>query len=232
MTGLKAFAVLENDENTGAIYFAKRDIEARKAGANEFGDGDISNVSCRRAPWADEYAEAGVVPAKACIAHGWHFECCGCGSTIDEDYLDEEDLLLDGVIGQQHGRVFCSEICECRFNLDKAISRDKERRMIDILKDVVRKRFPGVEFADGKDNWKPHAYATSRGGVWQVEQAVVSFNFPGMKIGPASLRFDLDHRKIGPVKPHYNCCFGDKEAFEAYADATSAKNRMPEAAEA
>jgi hypothetical protein len=46
---LKAFAVTEHDENTGAVIFAKHDIVARRIGADEYADGELSYVSCRRA---------------------------------------------------------------------------------------------------------------------------------------------------------------------------------------
>lgn len=36
---MKAFAVLENDECTGAIIFAKHAIVARRLGANEYAGG-------------------------------------------------------------------------------------------------------------------------------------------------------------------------------------------------
>lgn len=221
---LKAYSVLENNENTGAIYFAEHAIVARRLGANDYADGDLSYVTCRRAPWADEWANKDEdVPARIMIANGWHFECCGCGARVDEDYLYDEDLPLNGVIGTQRSRVFCSEICECEFKLHEAIRRDRERRMIDVMKSLVLKRFPTVKFSEAKDNWKPHAHAEKRNESWQVTQAVVSFAFPGMKIAPASYRFNLDHHKIGPVKPHFTCCFGDKEAFEAWADSDASR---------
>lgn len=218
---LKAYAVLEDSENTGAIYFSKHRIEALKAGANEYGGGELYGMRCSRAPWADEWATKDEdVPAKLMIAHGWHFECAGCGHRIDEDWLAEEDLPLDGVIGTQRSMVFCTEICEAQEHLRKVTARWHEKRMIGILKEMVLKRFPGVEF-ETKDNWKEHAYATQDHGTWYVKQAVVSFKFPGQKYGPATFRFDLDYHRIGPVKPHFSCCHGDIEAFNAFADSTS-----------
>lgn len=50
-------------------------------------------------------------------------------------------------------------------------------------------------------------------------QAVVSFKFPGMKIAPATCRMERGHnhdRFIGPIRPEFSCCYGDKEAFEAW----------------
>ena len=55
MAKMKAYAVTEEDENTGGIIYAEHNIVARRLGANEYADGEIAYVSCRRAPWADEY---------------------------------------------------------------------------------------------------------------------------------------------------------------------------------
>lgn len=215
---LKAYAVLEDCENTGGIVFAKHAVVARRKGAHQFGDGEFAGLSCRRAPWADAFADK-PIPAKVMIANGWHFECCGCGATIDEDFLHDEDLPLGGVVGSQHSRIYCSQICEARDNLERAIKADHERRAIEALKAFVHRRFPGVRFAE-KDNWRPHAYAEQRDGTWQVAQAIVAFEFPGMKIGAATCRiqrsFPAD-KFVGPIWPQYECCFGDREIFEAWA---------------
>ncbi|HYM33363.1 MAG TPA: hypothetical protein VEU47_18840 [Candidatus Cybelea sp.] len=224
---MKAFAVLSDYTNEGSIVFAKTGIEARKWGANELNDGELRGISCRRAPWADDLD--GQVPARLMIAHGWHFECCGCGETIDEDWLYDNDLPIEGVLGTQHSRIYCSDICQARDNLDRAIKRDHERRAIEMLQAYVLKRFPSVSFAQ-KDNWKPHAYAVQRGGTWQVEQVAVSFEFPGMKIGPATCRLDRggeNARLIGPVKPYFMCCGGDREAFEAWASSPESRRPAP-----
>lgn len=214
---LKAFAVTEECENTGGIVFARHAVTARRLGASEYNGGEFEGVSCRRAPWADEWADKQEdVPVQLMIAHGWHFECCGCGHRIDEDYLHENDLLIADVIGTQRSSVFCNEICKAEEALRDAIKRDREKRMLAIMRERVLKRFPGVEFAT-EGNWAQHAYAEKRNGSWQVSQAVVSFKFPGMVHGPATYRFDLDYHKVGPVRPHVSCCNGDRDAFEAWA---------------
>jgi hypothetical protein len=228
MTAVRAFAVTENDENTGGIYFAKHDIVAKKAAASEFSDGDISQVSCKRAPWADEYAGR-AVPAWVMIDAGWHFECYGCRSRIDTDWLDERRLPVDGVLGTQWSSVYCCTRCK-RKDLSRTRRRKaEEQRAIEVFKAIVRKRFPEVEFCDNPeiDHWRHHAYVTRDwrgGGGWHWQQVVIAFTFPGMKIAPATYRRDEKSTWpgpfIGPVQPHYTCCSGDREAFEAYAAAT------------
>lgn len=231
MSALRAFAVTENDENTGAIYFAKHAIVAKRHGANEFADGELSYVSCRRASWADAYLGR-PLPAWVMIAHGWNFECHGCGMRIDEDELRERNLPVGGVLGTQNSMVFCCARCR-----RKDFSRDRRRkeeaqRAIECFKAIVRKRFPEVDFTDDDENshWRPHAYITYTPGQpgWLWQQVHVSFTFPGMKIAPATFRtsdrkwsgYGRDNQFIGPLNPYYTCCNGDREAFEAYAAAT------------
>lgn len=224
MGALRAYAVLEDCENTGGIVFAERPIVARREGASRYNDGDFGGVSCRRAPWADKFVGK-PVPVSVMIANGWHFECHGCGATIDEAWLHDEDLPLDGVIGTQESAVYCSEICECRERLHVAIKRDHELRAIMALKAFVLKRFPGVKIRDD-DSHKPHAYATNENGVWHVREVVVSFDFPGMKVSAAQCRINRGWRSeriIGPIRPEFSCCAGDKEAFEAWADSQESR---------
>ena len=225
----------EECENNGAIVFANRDIEARKWGADEFNEGQLGGLTCVRAPWADHLA-GDPVPAKLMIGNGWNFECCGCGERIDEDWLGDNDLPLEGVIGFQHGRVFCSEICQARQNLEDAIKRDHERRAIEALKaHVPETRFPGVTICNARGAMEAtHAYAAERAGSWQIQEVVVCFEFPGMKIGAASCRIDRRNENetiIGPIRPRFICCNGDREVFEAWALSPESRSK-PEAAAA
>jgi len=230
---LKAYSVCENDERTGAIYFAKHAITARRWGANEHADGEISYVTCHRAPWADHCADTGIVPAWLMIHNGWHFECAGCGHRIDSDFLDERDIHYDDVQGHQNSMVFCTPLCEARHNLHRAEAKHRERRWIRRFEKIILRRFPDAEIERATDFNRPHAYAQRRAdGVWHVDQVIVSFRWPGMQIGHASLRVDTRTewpRRHGerPVtrrgKPHWICCNGDREAFEAYAAAWAEK---------
>lgn len=58
-----------------------------------------------------------------------------------------------------------------------------------------------------------------------VDQASVAFNFPGQKIGPATLEYRHSSRPsggdmIGPAICEFSCCAGDREAFEAWVEST------------
>lgn len=218
---MKAFAVIEHAENTGAIIFAKHAIVARRQGAEEYADGELSSVSCHRAPWADAYVGR-PVPARVMIAHGWNFECTGCGHTIDDGWLYDNRLPLDGVVGTQHSIVFCGSRCARRYYRLKHRREDQEQRAIETFKAIVRKRFPDADFC-GEHPRGHHAYVLPSQSGWQWRQIVVGFRFPGMKYGLAHLRFDISQSpQIGPPKPEYTVPNGDWEAFKAYAQATNA----------
>lgn len=222
---LKAYSVLEKEEFTGDIYFAAKAIYAAKWGANEYADGELGGVQCRRAPWADPYFETGV-PAKVAVDHGWRFECYGCGITVDSDLECEHGLPLSGICGKVSSAVYCSARCKWRKMREDARRKEAEQAAIDDFKKIVLARFPDADFADDEDKFRSHhAYVmrSPRSGFWHRQQVTVSFRFPGMKIGPANFRMG-DHHKIGPPTAGYTCCNGDREAFQAYAAATKAKD--------
>lgn len=240
-----AFAVTENSECTGAIIFSKHAVTARRLGANEYADGEFSGVTCKRAPWADHCAESGIVPAWLCIAHGWNFECSGCGVRIDADLLDrwredarEGDSLgvmlaaarrrrrwkPEHVIGTQHSVVFCDQRCQDEHRAHEAERKRVQDRWIERFKKIIAQRFPDAEFIDEPERYRSHhhAYATKKDGRWHIDQVAVAFTFPGMKYGPARLEYsyrgaNYSLRSHRPDKPHFTCCGGDKTAFEAWA---------------
>ncbi|MGZ2472444.1 hypothetical protein [Sinorhizobium medicae] len=221
MMAFKAYAVLEKDEYTGDIYFAPRAIVAAKAGANEYGDGELSYIQCRRAPWADAFAGKGV-PAKDAVDHGWHFECHGCGIQIESDLEEEHRLPVDGIVGTMHGAVYCCARCKWKHMKREARRKQEEAAAIEDFKAIVRARFPDTDFADDESEFRGHhVYVTraDRPDFWHRGQVIVAFRFPGMKIGPAHFRLESYHR-IGPAIAGYTCCNGDREAFEAYAKST------------
>lgn len=250
---LKAYSVCEREEGTGSIFFARHAISARRAGANEHSDGELYGVRCNRAPWADQFAETGIVPVSVMVENGWFFECHGCGVRINEDLPNWQDRAEPGdtfrdmlraareyrswtpadVVGTQHSAVFCNAACQ---EAHIAYETERERRQdraIAAFKQIVLKRLPdAVILPDVQDPSLPsyrrhhHAYATKSGkGRWRVEQIIVGFEFPGMKIAPASLEYrqDRSSRMINGEKsrehrmPGFLCCAGDKEAFEAWA---------------
>lgn len=216
---IKAYSVLENDENTGSIYFARHRIEAHKAGANEFGDGELIYCTCRRASWADQYAETRDIPAREAVTHGWRFECADCGATIAEDDLSERSMSVDGVIGSMFGLAFCSKRCAAHYHGLKRRREVFEQKAIEATKDIVRRRFGDVRFCEGKR--ASHIYVTDRNGGFHIGQIIVRFEFPGMKYGAAEFRADWPTNvTVGQLEGGYTCCNGDRDAFEAWARET------------
>lgn len=241
MGEVKAYAVTEKYESTGGIVFAKHAVVARRMGADIWADGEFSEVSCRRARWADHCAETGIVPAGLCVENGWHFECTGCGRRIDSDmaWLYEDGAgdpetcdeavrykgwTPDQVIGSQHSAVFCDQRCEDEHIAHEAERKRVQDRWIERFKKIVMTRFPDAVLIDDPERYRSHhhAYAFKRDGRWHIEQVAVAFTYPGMKYGPAMLEYlyrspaywRLPRR---PEKPHFTCCGGDKDAFEAWA---------------
>ncbi|WP_040616636.1 hypothetical protein [Roseibium sp. TrichSKD4] len=213
----KAFIVQETQEYTGGIIYAKSNVEARRFGANAFNGGDFSGLHVNRAKQYDKFEQTGV-PARLLIADGWHFECHGCGMTVDEDNLEETGLSADGVVGFEPSRIYCCHHCRRNSMAGNAARKAFGEGFLDMMKDRLRNRFPGTEFDFGSH--RHHVYVPiSRPIV--VQQAMVHFSFPGMKIGPASIVYEHygNHGQmlIGPVRLEFRCCAGDREAFEKFA---------------
>lgn len=84
MTDLKAYSGMEvnSGEWSGAIVFAKSNLEARKMIANEFNEGELGGLQVTRAKWADQYGSRSKVPIEDMIYHNWHFECWWSGIHI------------------------------------------------------------------------------------------------------------------------------------------------------
>lgn len=83
---IRAFQVQdEYGDGECRIVYAEKNVVARREGAAEMGL-DFGGVSCRRAPWADEFAPNGPTPQQ-CIETGqWWYSCaCGCGRHIDNE---------------------------------------------------------------------------------------------------------------------------------------------------
>ena len=247
---LKAFAVLEKEENTGGIIFATRDITARKAGANEYADGDIRQVTCRRAPWADQYA-GGKVPVRVQVENGWHYECSGCDIRIDEDlhyrYEDElpaaddptdkggDDLPLyhryndwtPARIVEDGSLVFCTSECQESFRKERAAIKAEEQRHVDRLKRFLARRFPNVEFLD-QDGFRTrqHVYCRrDRDGKIRVDQVHIPFAYPGMKYGPGDLSFERRTYRTNARRLRYSCAGGDVESFREWLRQQNVRQR-------
>lgn len=139
-----AYTVETNDPEESTIQFATSNAAARRQGADQIGS-DFGAVSCRRAHWADQYADQRFIPAQAYIDAGWWFDCNHCGTRCDSDasrWDEETDIPLDLVFD---GRVvYCS--AECKAGHEREVAA-RNARFEEFKKRVVGAR-PGVTFTE------------------------------------------------------------------------------------
>lgn len=203
---LRAYAVQEDTEGTGDIHYARHDIEARKAGANEHGGGDLAGISCKRAPWADQYAP-GPCPRLVMIDHGWWFECSGCGRTVRDDPSVEDGERSHLKAIEIAGAVYCTPICRRDSLRRKNTEATRKTQAIQRMRDQLWKRVPGITLTARTD----HAHVVRDNGKWIVKQVRVGFTFPGCQHGDGTYGFD----KPGEA-PQVRIARADLEAFEAW----------------
>lgn len=209
---VKAFAVLVDYENTGGIVFAKSNVVARRLGANQYADGEFSHVSCRRAPYADDYAER-PMPAWLMVAHGWRFDCSACGVRIDEDCIEEAGLEIGGVIGHQNGHIYCDSVCEAAHEMERAGSKYRAARWYRRFERIILRKFPRAEIVRGGRFFTRNYHSHLVAGKHRTQQIIVSFDFEGRKYAYASLRYD---RGKGI---RFECSAGDRATFEDWVKA-------------
>lgn len=205
---IKAYSVLEEDEYTGGIVFAKSSAEARRVGSSMFGTGEFNWGKARRLPWADRFA-GGEIPVCEEIAHGWHFECSYCGAPIPQDDDEDDFGWLPASVVRVGQAVYCSELCRYERHRADFIRKNHERAAIAGLSAKLLQAIPGITLT-GKD----HAYVS--GG--RVEQCIVAFRFPGCVVGDAHYRVD-GHG----ADPTLHVRRGDIEAFESWRRTSASK---------
>lgn len=157
---LKAYSV--QDEEHGVVVFATSGIAARRMGANELNTEFECIESCRRLPWADEYASAGTVPPLVLIDHGWWFECSHCGVKVcsdSGDYDKDSDKDIPHEPIADGDAVYCKP--SCRDAVLKERAECKARK--EAAQQAAEQKFPGVEVSWTSEN----------------DPATVCFTFPG-----------------------------------------------------
>ncbi len=212
-----AYSYLDTDEYTGGIVFARSNIEARKLGANLLDRDEIAGLEVRRRADLDKYEQTGV-PAWLLVAEGWRFECDGCGMQINDCSFEDEGLSVTGIVGIEGRAIYCGHACRMEARAERAARKAFGAAFVDMLQDLVRDRFPDFEHNFGSYNGRSYIPSWS-GPPYCVVWASIQFEFPGMKFGPACLRYDHHgpngQTLIGPVRPEFFCPGGDREAFEA-----------------
>ena len=196
----KAYSVMEEDDNTGGLVYARTNAEARRRGAQQYGDGDFFWGKARRAPWADEYYPESV-PHDVQIAHGWRFECHYCGHVLCEDDITDGYKVV--AVGE---KVYCGTMC-C--NSDVLLKQHTkligEGCIFKMQKDLLA-LYHGIWFTG-----EPHVYVEHpKHHKFSVKECHVYFSFPGAKHGHASYGFH-NHEKPGLL-----ICAGDIPAWEEF----------------
>lgn len=134
-----AWEVTEESEGHGCIVFHHHGLAARRNGANEL-NSEFENVTSKRAPAFDSYAEKGFVPTKVLIESGWWYSCLECGHKVHQD--DEVNEPADYVYVSQH--VYCST--SCQHQRDKTIEDQKIK--FESFKHLIKEKRPDLEFTD------------------------------------------------------------------------------------
>lgn len=61
-------------------------------------DEEFAEIRVRRLPWADEYGDSKIIPAKEFLSNGWELNCTNCGKVVRNGtatVLDEVEVLCD-----------------------------------------------------------------------------------------------------------------------------------------
>lgn len=215
---MPAYTYQETDGMTGGVIFAASDIEARRLGANTLNMDGISGMTVHRRKDLDQYEETGV-PARVMIEEGWSCDCSGCGMTINDYSMEDAGLPLSGIVGIFVYDAYCSHQCRIEYLSDLARRKAFEAAFVEMMKDIIRKRFPGIDHNFHAHSH--HAYSVAESGFLVVDTARVFFEFPGMRYSPAYLELRRPYSGQGyikgPLKPEFYCPNIDRSSFEAMA---------------
>jgi hypothetical protein len=194
----KAYIIHDDNEGYGTIAFHQHRIVAFINGIRQLGgDADeMSYYSCRRAANLDKYAEKGEVPASVLIEYGWYIECVGCGETIDDDLLYDNNLTTDDVQGTLWD-AYCSKECEDSFKTQKqqehlAKNRALTRAKAALMRRLTPTQYKQIEFDDTK-LWSA-VEMDHKDGVICVTKTKLYFRFPGSTGNSAHIELDESGR--------------------------------------
>lgn len=197
---LKAYHCRTDWGEDHEIYFASRNIEARRWFASEHCEGQLGGISCTRIPWADEHAP-GPVSAKILIDNGWWFECFHCSEMVNSD---NQEPVYHGLYD-----VFCDQKCADEWRGEKRRSKIIERYALKAFTENLQHRLSIQHpLITHRHVFVSRKKETGRLGVHQI---IISFKFPGQKYSDAEFRLDDRHGK-----PNFTCSHGDKEAFKSW----------------
>lgn len=183
---LKAYHV--QGEEYGLVRFATCNIVARREGAQALNE-EFRDMSCKRMPGADKYAELGKVPVRALVEEfGWWQECAYCNCHVNND--------TEGRVWSED-TAYCDSECEARFidsqkNHEAELLLNKENESAAI--DAALTKFPGISDITALTRYN--------------KDITVFFRFPG-GLERATWVFGTDNVGTAP---------SDAEAFKAYLE--------------
>ena len=162
----KAYVIETDDPDEAVICFATSNVAARRQGADEIGT-DFGAVSCKRLPWADEYAGK-PIPAKAYIDNGWRVSCTHCGIMVTEDSAneDEDGNVVAHVPVYRGEDVFCCTDCEASHDAEVADQNAK----FTVFEKRAREARPDLQF-------------TTFRGAYPYRTMTGEFTFDGAQYG-------------------------------------------------
>ncbi len=204
---MAAYTAVEtySGEWQGGLYFAKSDIAARRAAANDHSDGDLSVIQLTRQRSLDQYEKDGCVPLDEMIWLGWRVDCDECGVRIEDGLYDgswegePEDRSDETPQGTFEGWGWCSVGCKDEWHRKKAIEKDIVAEMRAKLRGKVFMYFRDVEFRGTRpENYvydrDAHVfdshYVTWNTGDPVIEYCNVFFRVPGSKSWATARYYD------------------------------------------
>lgn len=161
MSALRAYMV--SDDEHSVIEFSKHAVAARRNGANELST-DFESVSCKRAPYADPYAEQGWVPPQVLLANGWWMGCRHCGNQVWEDGEDEDGNPAEPVFEGQG--VYCDQGCKDAEEHERA---ERARLKQEVINATLA-RWPEAQITHASSHDKDRAVTFNfEGGAYSVK---------------------------------------------------------------
>lgn len=191
---MKAYLVQDDYGDGGAcVRFARHNVVARREGAIEL-DCEFEDVTCRRYPAFDQYAEQGGVPDSVLVDHGWWFECMQCSQKICSEPYDEDGNEIELTPIYEPHRIYCSAKCKQAFEAERQAERDRAEQVAS----AALKMWPGITVRHKNGYEQPPR-------VW--------FDFPGGQ-DQADWRLGEDTLRVSAR---------DKAAWESFAEAARAQ---------
>jgi hypothetical protein len=182
---LLAYEVQDDYEGHVCIVFETNSAAARRNGAAELNT-EWKNIDrCRRVQEFDQFAP-GPVPPRELLAHGWWFECVGCGRKVTEcdsqAELDEDEGLAPLAPCFDGAAVYCEPACRA----EEWAKRRQNKAARAALIEWVFARFPDAERVHHVHVYGVRCEKQERPGAGLLSS--VTFSLPGLQ-GPVSYHF-------------------------------------------